>query len=92
MSVPAFLLEFLVCPETRQRLRALEEPVLRELNGHIENKSLRDAGGRVLSRPLEDGLIRQDGRVVYPVWEGVPYMRPDHAIPIIEVDSPQLAV
>ncbi len=57
------LLAILVCPETKQRLRA--------------------ATADELSRAkLEQGIAREDGRVVYPIVEGIPMLMVDHAVRI----------
>lgn len=57
------LLAILVCPETKQRLRA--------------------ATADELSRAkLEQGITREDGRVVYPIVEGIPMLMVDHAVRI----------
>lgn len=81
MGLQPFLLERLVCPETYQSLTLADEQTLATFNQLVEARSIRDAGGKIVSRPLQQVLLRQDRKVAYPVWDSVPYMRPDHAIP-----------
>lgn len=57
------LLAILVCPETKQRLRAA-------------------TADELLRAKLEQGIAREDGRVVYPIVEGIPMLMVDHAVRI----------
>jgi uncharacterized protein len=63
------LLAVLCCPLTRQTLR-IAEPA-----------ELAKAGERV-SRRISEGLVREDGKVLYPVSDGIPLLVPEEGIPI----------
>jgi len=41
---------------------------------------LRNTAGRQITTQFDAGLVRADGRVVYPVCNGVPVLRVDEAI------------
>ncbi len=74
------LLEILVCPETRQPVRPAEAEILTRLNSAIEAGSVVNQGGQEVREPIEEGLVREDGKVLYPVREEIPIMLIDEAI------------
>jgi uncharacterized protein YbaR (Trm112 family) len=74
------LLEILVCPETRQPVREADADLVRRLNAEIASGTVKNRAGEVVRDPIEGGLVREDGRVVYPVREGIPIMLIDEAI------------
>jgi uncharacterized protein YbaR (Trm112 family) len=74
------LLEILVCPETRQPVREADAELVGRLNAGIAAGSVKNRAGEVVRDPVEGGLVREDGRVVYPVREGIPIMLIDEAI------------
>jgi uncharacterized protein len=80
--VDAELLEILVCPETRQPVRLAEPDILTRLNSAIESGSVVNQGGQEVREPIEEGLVREDGKVLYPVREDIPIMLIDEAIPL----------
>jgi uncharacterized protein YbaR (Trm112 family) len=63
------LVRMLVCPETHQPVKPAPA-------------ALRDKGGEPVERELEEGLLRDDGQVVYPVFDGIPRMLVERGIPV----------
>lgn len=80
MPVNEELLEILVCPETRQPVRMAEPEILERLNQKVRDKSLRNRGGDPVEREISEGLVREDGRVLYPVDDGIPVMLVEESI------------
>ena len=74
------LLEILVCPETHQPLHAAESDVLDRLNQEIASGSVTNRGGEAVADRVEEGLVREDGKILYPVREDIPIMLIDEAI------------
>jgi uncharacterized protein YbaR (Trm112 family) len=74
------LLEILVCPETKQPVAAADSSLLSRLNAEIEAGRLRNRGGDPVSVPLREALVREDGKVVYPVDDGIPVMLIEESI------------
>jgi uncharacterized protein YbaR (Trm112 family) len=68
------LIRILRCPETRQPVALAPQQMIDALNGLVRQGTLRDVGGEPVERPLEAGLMREDGRVLYPVIDGIPRM------------------
>jgi uncharacterized protein YbaR (Trm112 family) len=74
------LLEILVCPETKQPLSAAGAEVLARVNKGVAEGYLRNQGGDAVKDRLEEGLVREDGKVLYPVRDDIPVMLLDEAI------------
>ena len=80
MSVDPELLEILVCPETKQPVKPAAADVLAKLNEEIGAGRVRNRGGQTVDRPVQEGLLREDGKVLYPVEDGIPVMLVDESI------------
>lgn len=78
----AELLAILRCPETRQPLAVADAAVIARLNAQLAAGALRNATGQGIALKLEAGLVRADGRALYPVRNGVPVLLVDEAIPL----------
>jgi uncharacterized protein YbaR (Trm112 family) len=80
MAVAQDLLEILVCPETKQPVRLATAQELAALNGRIRAGRQRNRGGEPVSAELVEALVREDGRVLYPVDDGIPVMLIEESI------------
>jgi len=80
------LLDILVCPEDHTRLCLADERLIAHLNQAIEEGTLTNRGGEKIGSPLDGGLVREDGRVLYPIVDEIPVMLLDEAI---ELDAIQ---
>jgi uncharacterized protein len=76
------LLDILVCPETKEAVRLAGSEVLERVNASIADGALRNRGGEEVHQPLEEGLLRADGQLLFPVRDGIPVMLMDEAIPL----------
>ncbi len=76
------LLDILCCPETRQPLRLAGPELIERLNRALAAGSLLNRRGQPVAEPLTAGLIRQDGRFLYPIFGTIPVMLVDEAIPL----------
>jgi len=80
MPVRSELLEILVCPETKQPVALAAEDVLARLNEKIAAGDVRNRGGDPVEKPIAEGLVREDGAVLYPVDDGIPVMLIEESI------------
>ena len=76
------LLEILVCPETRQPVQPVSEDLLARVNEAIQAGGVANRGGEALENSVEEGLVREDGKVLYPVRDDIPIMLIDEAIDV----------
>jgi uncharacterized protein YbaR (Trm112 family) len=76
------LLRILCCPETRQELRLAEAALVENLNRQIAAGALHNRAGQTVSEKLDGGLVRADGKLLYPVHQDIPVMLVDEAIPL----------
>lgn len=78
------LLDILVCPETKQPVRLADDAALGRLNAAIREGGVTNQGGQAVSEEVSEALVREDGRVAYPVRDDIPIMLIDEAIPLPE--------
>ena len=78
------LLEILVCPETKEPLRLADAATLERVNSAIQAGTLQNRGGETVREEIEEGLVREDGAVLYPVRDSIPVMLIDESIPLEE--------
>jgi len=76
------LLELIVCPETHQTLREASREQLDSLNARLARGELKSRGGTLLQVPLVEALVRADGKVLYPVLDGIPMLLVEEAVSI----------
>jgi len=74
------LLEILVCPETKQTLTVADTDILNQVNQAVAVGGLMNQGGDRVKDRIEEGLVREDGKVLYPVKDDIPVMLLDEAI------------
>jgi len=76
------LLKILVCPEDRRPLHRADARLLEKLNRAIDARRVRRRNGQIVARPLDEGLVREDRSLLYPVIDGIPVLLADEAIPL----------
>ena len=74
------LLEILRCPETHQKLSLASPELIARLNSQIAARQIRTRAGTIIEAPLEAGLLRQDGAILYPIRGKLPIMLIDEGV------------
>ena len=80
------LLEILACPETKQPVRLAEAELVERLNGAIAERRLKNREGRLVAEPIQAGLVREDGNIVYPVRDDIPVMLVGEGIELSQLE------
>jgi uncharacterized protein YbaR (Trm112 family) len=80
MGISPDLLEILVCPETKQPVTLASPEILARLGREVEAGRLRNRGGQPVTQPISEGLVREDGRILYPIDDGIPVMLIEESI------------
>lgn len=79
MIDPDFL-AMLVCPATRQALRAATAGEVAKVNGAIQKGSLRNRGGAAVTTPWTEALATVDGAWLYPIQDDIPILLTAEAV------------
>ncbi len=87
MSISADLLDIICCPVTRLPLRVMSEETIEALNRRIEQGSLVGRDGEALTEPLTEALVTGDGKLAYPVHDGIPVLLEDSGIVLSQLDD-----
>jgi len=68
------LLAILRCPVTHKGLGLAKRATLKEVNAAIDAGKLSNRDGRLLAEPLQEALLTDDGKVLYPIADGIPVL------------------
>jgi len=74
MPIDEELLKILVCPETHLPVKPAPADTLETVNGRIKSGGLKNHQGEAVTKPVEEALLREDGKCLYLVEDGIPNM------------------
>ena len=74
MPIDRKLLEILCCPATKQSLVVMSSDELSAINLKIAAGQITNADEKIVTQPLEEGLITQNRLRIYRVDDGIPVM------------------
>ncbi len=86
MALEAFFLEVVACPDTKRPLKLADAPLLAKINALVDKKKLKDKSQSLVDVRLQQALVRDDGVVAYPVWDDVPRLLIESAIPLDQLE------
>jgi len=68
------LLSVLCCPVTHKGLSVVRADQLKKINTAISAGKLANRDGAILSESLKEALVTDDGKIMYPVNDGIPVL------------------
>lgn len=80
------ILSILRCPVDRSTLVVAEESLVARVNRGIAAGNILNVGGNRLEKPIDGGLVRQAGDLLYPIVDDIPVLLPDEAIDVAAVE------
>ena len=80
-------LAMLRCPNDRSTLRLADTALVARLNVAIAANRLQNQAGAPVERPIDGGLIRAAGDLLYPIVDQIPVMLYDEAIPLAQLEG-----
>jgi uncharacterized protein YbaR (Trm112 family) len=76
------LLTLLVCPDDKTPLRPATAEEVNAVNQRVEVGALTNRSGEAVTATLTEGLVRQDGRYLYPIRDDIPLLLVGEGIPL----------
>ncbi len=83
--VDSELLKILVCPENKTPVALADEELVKKINTAIAAGKIRNRAGETVTESIDQGLVREDKRYLYPIRDDIPIMLIDEAIPLDQV-------
>ena len=74
------LMAILVCPEDHTPLTLADDQTIAKINAAVAVGALVNHVGRKVDKSLQGGLIRKDGKRLYPIFDGIPVLLIDESI------------
>ena len=81
------LLSILCCPVTHKGLILARSDLLAKVNQAIGEGSLQNRDGHALSDKLKEALVTDDGKILYPVNEGIPVLLESESVTLEQLES-----
>jgi len=74
------LLEILACPETKEPVALADENTIQNVNAAIAKGNVKNRGGETVTESIDGGLVRKDGKVLFPIRDEIPIMLIEESI------------
>jgi uncharacterized protein len=87
VSISKDLLAILCCPETKQSVVTADPALVKKLNEAVARGALLNKGQKPVVEQVEDGLVRADLKILYPIRENIPVMLIEEGIPLDQITS-----
>jgi len=87
MSFDAKLFDIISCPVTRQPIYIMPASRLAKLNTLIQEEKIRDQSEDTVAATLEQALVTEDGKLAYPVVDGMPVLLEERSIALSQLDG-----
>jgi uncharacterized protein YbaR (Trm112 family) len=87
MSFDTNLLDIVCCPATRQPMVSMSSATLARLNSLVREQKLRDHDDALVTEELKEALMTDDGKIAYPVVNGIPVLLVERGISLSQLDA-----
>ena len=81
------LLSILCCPITHRGLSLARPDLLDKVNAAIENGALSNRDGRTLEVAFDEALVTDDGKLLYPIAEGIPVLLEGESVMMEQLET-----
>ncbi len=81
------LLSILCCPVSQKGLALARGDLLRKVNDAIGVGALVNRDGAVLSASLDEALVTDDGKLLYPVNDGIPVLLEGECVALGQLET-----
>lgn len=86
------LLSILCCPVTHKGLMLVRSKLLATVNKAIGGGQLQNRDGRTLREALQEALVTDDGKILYPVNEGIPVLLEGESVALEQLEAVENSV
>lgn len=87
MPIDGKLLEILCCPVSKTPLTRLSANRLKALNLAIQSGAVQYVQGEPVTKPLQEALITEDSKVIYPVVDEIPILLEEKGIGTTQIQD-----
>lgn len=81
------LLSILCCPVTHKGLETAKSGLLFKVNSAITAGALESRDGQKLIGALKEALVTDDGKILYPINDGIPVLLEGESILLDQLDA-----
>jgi len=81
------LLSILCCPVSHKGLSLARADLLKSLNAAIVAGALANRDGEVIAAELTEALVTDDGKILYPVNDGIPVLLEGESVMLSQLDD-----
>jgi uncharacterized protein YbaR (Trm112 family) len=80
------LLSILCCPVSHKGLNLARPNLLEKINMAISAGKLANRDGNILSESIKEALVTDDGKIIYPMSDGIPVLLEEESIELNQLD------
>ncbi len=81
------LLSILCCPVTHIGLATAKSDLLSKLNSAINAGSIENRDGQKLIATLKEALVTDDGKILYPINDGIPVLLEGESVLLDQLEA-----